>query len=421
MTSLLAATLLSLTAITQDPGTATAPTQHIADRQIAAAREGEIPFPSAQRATDPAAFATLRRAQTDGPSADNETEVAQLLAHDAPTVVARACWLLGTWRSRTVLPKLAALAATHPSDDVRIQAMQALKPTAGLDLVPQLLAATEDSDRRVRTLALQTLIRLSPPELEETALAVLDRHGQSPPHGTPTDLIVCLIALHDLGKPANLLPAAASVELHGPDLGQALAFLFQGLSPRLGSPAETKTLIAVVDHEEPMLRRYAIQRLGELGDDQAVSALRDRLAMEGRELEPLLRVTLAQLEGDLGQPQQGILDRAKDKVAAVTRMVEFRWATMTDTTRYAILGGCGGVLTALLTWLFVRRRRMRSEAAAEASALVGPSPQFGAENPANWPDPTGDVEAADEAYDLDYQEEPEEIGVIQRDEQEERY
>jgi hypothetical protein len=59
---------------------------------------------------------------------------------------------------------------------------------------------------------------------------------------------------------------------------------------------ELEALIAVLEHPNQSLRRYAIQRLGELDDATAMPALRSRLELENNVLRPVLENSIAALQ-----------------------------------------------------------------------------------------------------------------------------
>jgi hypothetical protein len=230
----------------------------------------------------------------------------------------------------------------------------------------------------VRQCAVQALGKLGSGPATAPVLALLDRHGSQRPTAPPADLVAALVVLHDLGDPANLVPAASAIGFADAQTGQALAYLFQGLSPRLSPKEEASTLLAVLDHPEPMLRRYAVQRLGELRDPTTARALEGRLAIEGNDLQPLIRVSLTQVRGDADHGDDDLVARAKSNVTAISQMVERRWNRLGLTTKIATAASAAVVLLLLVGIVVARRRSRRRAAAAEARAMVGPSAGYAA-------------------------------------------
>lgn len=362
-------------------------------RQPTATAPRRDPAPASTGGSDPVAVATLQQAETDGPSRSGKVALAALLSHAEPAIVARAAWMLGQWQATESAQMLGTVANEHPSADVRLQALAALAGMASNVAVAALSRATEDDDRRVRTVAVQALGRLGSAAAAAPALALLDRFGSTEPQEAPTDLVAALVVLHDLGNSGNLLPAASSIGFSHSQVGQALAFLFQGLSPRLDAGEEVKMLLAVIDHPEPMLRRYAIQRLGELRDPVAVRALEGRLAVEGPDLQPLVRVSLSQVRGDVEPAEDDLIARAKSNVTAISQMVERRWTSLDQTGQIAVIALGGLVVLGLLVLLVARRRARRNRAAATAAALVEPSVHYHEEE---WAEPEAEEWTAED-------------------------
>jgi len=327
---------------------------------------------------DPKAVATLREAEAEGMTRANVTAVAALLAHADRTVVARACWLLGEWKAQDAIVMLGDVAHQHADAGVRLQATNALARIGTAATAPALTEATGDADVRVRLCAIQSLGRLGGKVAATAALTMVDRLGSTQPTGAPDDLVAALVVLHDVGNAENLVPAATAVGFAHQQVGQALTFLFQGLSPRQTPKDEVTTLLAVLDHPEPMLRRYAIQRLGELRDPSTSKALEGRLAQESADLQPLIRVSLTQVRGEVDQDEDDLVARAKSNVTAISQMVERKWARLGTTGQIAAAGGAGLLLVLVLGIAIARRRARRNAAVAAAQALVEPSAGFAA-------------------------------------------
>lgn len=347
----------------QNPSTPAAPTQEPAVATTA----------TAAPATDTTAAATsLHRAEKAGPS-DETTQVVARLVHDAdPAIAARAAWLLGEWKSVHGIDALARALATSPDADLRLQCAAALDRIHNRVATEALTRGLHDADISVRAFAAQSLARRKAEGASQQLLALLERQGATEPKAPHKDVTAALIALADLGDTSAMLPAAAAVRFGSDESGPALAFLFQELSPKLPPAVEATTLVAALDHCEPLLRRYAIQRLGELRDPTTVRALEGRLATEDPALQPLVRVSLAQASREKVENGADLALRAKNNALAIGRMVERRWNAMETGTRLSTAATVCVVSFGLLMILVARRRAQRAEAATMAMAATTP-------------------------------------------------
>ncbi len=324
-------------------------------------------------APDPDVLALLA-AERLGANAD-VTVLATLASSKNETVAARAAWLLGRTKDQQTEALCGEVATKSPHAEARLQAMYALRNHGDTSAVTAGLQGLLDSDRRVRTIAAQLLGRLRRPTAVEPLLALLDRSRTDRP-GSATDLQAALLALHDLGAAEHLLRAATAIhDGKATGTGEALAFCFQDLSPQLERKQEITTLLAVLDHKEPLLRRFAIGRLAELGDPTTAPALQARLNQE-TELRPLVEVALVQLRGDEQEPSTDELERALTNVRHLAARAATRWAALTEMERW--IGGTVPValLVLLLVTIRMRRRHAAAAAAAATAALVAPSDEY---------------------------------------------
>lgn len=323
---------------------------------------------------DPLEVATLQRLE-QGKALDFAACDALTRSANA-AVAARATWLLG----RAVPPTTAAhsrlceLATAAVAPEVRVQAMAALLRAGQRDSLDAALAGLDDPDPRVRTCAAQLLGRIAEPRGAAGLLAFLAKPApvaDAASRGTPaTDAVAALLALHDLGLPEHLLPAAAAVAGSGHQhLGHALAYLFQDLTPKLAPAEEAKTLAATLAHPEPLLRKFALTRLAALADPHTAPALERCLATEGPALRPLAEAALAAAQ----RRQPGGQTSAMSDAFLQLRS---RWQQLPERSQWATLGllGLFGVagIAAFVTLLGRRARRAAIDQDALA-ALTQPS------------------------------------------------
>jgi HEAT repeat protein len=352
------------TAAPQNPTTPAAPTQEHA----------VVTTGPADPATDNAlAAASLHRAEKAGPSEETTQVVVQLVQHADAAIAARAAWLLGEWKSVRGVDALAQALAQNGNPDLRLQCAAALDRIQNSAATEALTRGLQDADIAVRAFAVQSLARRKAEGTSQQLLALIERQGSTEPKSSHKDVTAALIALADLGDTSAMLPAAAAVHFASDESGPALAFLFQELSPKLPPEIEATTLVAALDHCEPLLRRYAIQRLGELRDPTTARALEGRLATEDPALQPLIRVSLAQVRRDKVENGADLALRAKSNAIAIGRLVERQWDSMETGTRLSTAATVCVVSFGLLMILVARRRAQRREAAIAAAAASSAS------------------------------------------------
>ena len=329
--------------------------------------------PSPEEPSSTEAGATLRRVEKDGKSEVNIAAVLPLIRHSDAAIAARAVWQLGEWNATEAATAIGQLLVTHGNAGLRLQALSALDRLGVPSTTDAISRATDDDAVAVRSLAVQALARRGAAVATQPLLAMLEKRGKARSESAPSDIAAALVALHDLGAKNDLLTAATSVRFVAPETGIALAFLFQGLSPRLAPRDEATALLAVLDHADPLLRRYAIQRLGELRDPATTNALEARLGVESAELEPLIRLSLQQARGTDTATESDRAERAKANALAIGRMVERQWNRMGPETKLSAGGACAVVALGLVMIVIARRRTKHASAAAEALAMLAPS------------------------------------------------
>lgn len=329
-------------------------------------------------------------------------ELSALALSDDPAVAARAAWILAGSKNAAHLSTLPAIVAQSPHAEVRLQALRGLRLRGDASCTPTALTALADDDRRVRTLAVQVLGKLRRPVSIDPLLQLVRTQSQLPQDGAATDVQAALLTLSDLGASGQLLRMAADIaDGQVTDCGEALAYAFQTLSPKLEPKQEATALIAVLDHKEKLVRRYAITRLTVMGDASAIPALEGRLGKEDATLRPLLEVALEQLRG--GQQAQGteVVENSKAAANAFGQRIAALWRSLPRVLQ-AVLCALPVALLGML-WALRRasRQRLLADDAAAAAALAAPSEDFVDEHGYAF-DEEGYEEGYDEAYEDDY-------------------
>ena len=332
--------------------------------------------------------ALLQAAETMKPGAA-APEVAECLNSNRPELAARAAWIVGHLRIVEGVPKLCDLATAADDAEVRHQAMAALHALADPRSRQASLQALASTDPRVRALAAANLGRLRSRDTGDSLVGMLAAtKGEA-----GNDRVQALTTLADFGDPSCLLPAAAVItpveDKNGREIEHALAFLFQTLSPKLGHTEEVKVLLAALDHPSAQLRRYVIQRLGELKDSDTLSALEARLAKEDQALAPLVEVALTAVRGTQHGAEEGAHGGAPKFYEPWLR----KWQAMPAQQQLVVAGAAAAFLIALTLLVVVRRRLARVREAEEWAARVAPSDEYLANQ-----DAPSDTEPAEEPY-----------------------
>ena len=397
--SLLSLPLLSPQAPTTEPAepAAVAGPAHLADEAPVAGAAASEP----SDADDPQA--RLAAAEQAGAAADPK-ELASLSCCDHEAIAARAAWLLARGDLRGKRDELVHVVQTSPHAEARVQALQALRQTAHPELLPVATAAMSDGNRRVRTIATQLIGKLRRSSSIDKLLALVDTASKSEEPGPATDVQAAILTLTDLKCADHLLRIATAVRDGTVEsTGNALAYAFQTLSPTLEADRESTVLVAVLDHPEALLRRYAIMRLTELGTKTAAAALEGRLAAEGPELRPLIEVALAQLRFDGAGGQQSELERAKTNAMALLQKAKAWWQAQPPIRRGIAVAVPVLLLIAFCVWMRSRRNRRRAEDALAVTAMVAPSDEYLEEQEAayEYEDGEDDDEEYDDGYDSD--------------------
>lgn len=331
-----------------------------------------------------------------GERADTES-IVSLTASTNASVAARATWLLGELRRKDAIAPLQDLTLHHAVVDVRRQAVHSLYRLGDPGSVPTCIAALDDADEQVRTMAAATLGRLRNKQALEPLMDFLATHTQDggPDEGSGRDVTQALLSLRDLNSPDCLRGTAAATGKLDKAGGEALAYLFQELSPQLGED-EAATLIGTLEHPCSLLRRYSIQRLGEIGDQSAATALEKRIAIESAELQDLVTVSIQAIRGDTTTPDNPLLE-VREKTLDLWDRAVARWKGLNDNQRYVAMGGAGAVVLIIIGLVFVLRRRRHAQAADDAVAFLDASEGFEqgehADEDGVWDDDPEDIQA----------------------------
>ena len=344
-----------------------------AEAPAAVAAPTAAPAAPAAPGNDRDALVALERAGDKAPS----EELVRLAAVEDPAIAARAAWILARGKDATRVEPLQRVVASSPHATARAQALQGLLRHHDVSSTATAIAALDDADRTVRTLAAELLGKLRRPTAIEPLLAVLDRARSGVQPGPATDLQAALLALHDIGASEHLLRAATAIQDgKAEDTGAALTFLLQGLAGKLDAARQQTLALALLDHRELLVRRFAIGRLAELGQPSAASALEGRLAKEGDELRPLVEVALAQVRKDDLQPPTDELERALLNARAIQHATVRWWQTLSPVAQGGVVAA--PVLLITVLWLLARRRRAAAAAASAAAtvAMVQPSEEY---------------------------------------------
>lgn len=318
----------------------------------------------------------LQLAEQAGAAADGELLQKLTKSPDAD-VAARAAWLLATSSNTAHRSHLPAVVSLSPHPEARLQALQAVRQHADVTSTALAIAALDDHDRRVRTIAAQILGDLRRPAAIEPLLKLLGKSSKLETNELATDVQAALLALADLGASQHLLRISTAID-DGTAVGVAepLTYAFQTLSPQNEVKDETTVLVAVLNHKEQMLRRYAINRLAELNSTIALAALESRLVKENEQLRPLLEASIIEIQSNSLAPARTAFDKAAANGRVIWSQTAAWWNSLTPTQKTTL--GAVPITMIWLLWLFRRAalRRSREDDALANVALVQPSEQY---------------------------------------------
>ena len=195
--------LLSLISA-QDPVT-----QQTADTTHAAV----LPGPTTTTLTTPAQNPRrdLQLAEQAGAAADGEL-LRKLTSDPDSDVASRAAWLLTQSSNAAHRSHLPAIVSSSPHPEARLQALQAIRQNADVTSTALAIAALDDDDRRVRTIAAQLLGDLRRPAAIEPLLELLGKSRKLEHNESSTDVQAALLALTDLGASQHLLRISTAID-----------------------------------------------------------------------------------------------------------------------------------------------------------------------------------------------------------------
>lgn len=342
-------------------------------RVIDLGSDTETSAPAVAGSGERATLGIIAALEKRGPSA--AAEIVRYLDSESPHIVSRAVYALGKLRSSQAVPRIIELATKHESVDVRQQAIKALTNLGDRRSVQASMHLLADPDATVRKLAAANLGRLKAAEAKDELVALIARASRDP--AADEDGAAALLALGEIGDATVLLRAAGSTGGSGKKTEEALVWMFQTLAPKVGADEEPKTLMAVLDHTSTLLRRFAIQRLGELKDPRAAAALESRLGVENDQLRPLVEVSLSAIRGGTAGENTGVAGlarRAMDSTQSAVSSIwnDPRWRTLI----VAVLAFLAVLAVGLTVAIKRQRRRRQGESwAAMARQSAGPAPQ----------------------------------------------
>ena len=345
-------------------------------KPVAAATEPTSPAPGVEAATPPSAEDLKALAEVEAAAKPPVNKLMFLLHSSNPAVVARTAWFVGKRRVKDTIPALGEQLGSATDPLVRLHCAAALYQMPDGRALAAAQKALGDDEPRVRTLAGLLLGRLQAKSAIEPLLVMLDEREQIADSPTRVDEVAAILALADIGDASVLMRAASAINRDDTGIGQALAYLFQTHSATLAKKEEVNLLLAVLDHPSTLLRRYSIQRLGELRDPATASRLQGRLASEERELQPLLQVALEAVSGATSSSGDGAWEQFQANASALATKAKARWDGLDQNRKLMLLGCAVAALLALLGFARLRARSKRRARADAIAALVTASPDL---------------------------------------------
>lgn len=230
----------------------------------------------------------LREAERNGARGE---DLIPLLTAPSTLVASRAAWLLTEKPYPAAAPALTTL-VTHESLEVRRNAVCALCALGKKAPRAAMRKALDDEDPSVRAVAAKHFGRFGK---QSDATALLAIATRTPSEGP--DRAAAILAIADLGAASDVV--RTTVLLTDPSKAEerALTWALQTTSRTLGEEGEVAAMLDVLAHPAMPVRRFAIERLGQLADPTSVDALERRLATEGDSLRPRIEAALVAARG----------------------------------------------------------------------------------------------------------------------------
>lgn len=363
--------------------------QHIAVTDVATDSDGAV-----ELSGEDWNIYQLLTAAADGTLELNSKDIIQHLRSSNPIIVGRAAMTIEALSLVDAIPTLGD-AAPNPDVVARRQiakALHSLDDRSTLTTTRQMLL---DPDSTVRAFAAANAGKHRD---AESVAALLDVIVRPEPTAGDADRVQALLSLADIGD-SSCLDVACAVPLAGKAQNEAMAYLLQQLSPNLEPSTEANLLMRALSHEASIVRRYAIQRLGELRDPNTATALEGRLGRESAELRPLLEVSLSAIRG-------GTRTASAEQAAGVVDRLRSWYRGLSKGTRDAIIYSFGSfalIILGAMTWTMMRRRRGQTDWAA----MAAPSEEFEVEEHASdglAPDDSEPFEYGESSEELPYDE-----------------
>ena len=323
-------------------------------------------------------------------SKDLETLRTYALSETAQ-IAAWAIEALGTLKDKDSAPLFERGLAENAASPIRWASAYALSRLGNPKARAILKGFFMDEDSHVRLYALKAQ---SPKDLSKKNRDDLVQLIDTWTKDELADRSQALLLLHDQGDPSSLGNLALT-PAGGNRFQQALVYTFQDLSPMLPTKEEVAVLRKAMRSRNLALQRYAIQRLGALGTQEAVATLREeskRLA--GTPLAPAIRTSL---EANSAGPGIGaMLSDAKAKVLFWFRS-SLSWLRRQDPiTQKALALSPVALLLLLGAFWGLHRRKRRRQAQEEIQELIQPSQEQEGTEPSHYLQPQDAVSIEDE-------------------------
>lgn len=318
-------------------------------------------------------------------------QIAEFLNAANPMIVSRAAQALGKLGATASMDAVAHRLTQGVEDQTARRQLARTLAKLGRDRASEttmqcMRGRLDDDDAVVRALAAEFCGMKRDTTAVSGLVSIMVRE---PGAASAPDRAMALLSLVDIGDPSCLKRVMGCPVGPNPHDSEALAYLFQELSSKLDPQTEVSTLMSVLDHDAALLRRYSIQRLGELQDKTALGALEKRLGAETDELRPLVDVSIAAIRGPIET------DNTAKSVAGQGNPVIARakqWFSMLGKRhKNMVVAGATGGAVLFLAILFLLLRRPRASE-VDWAAMTGPSDSEYAEQDEleDW----GDAEAA---------------------------
>ncbi len=302
-------------------------------------------------------------------------EVENLLQDEDEAVAARAAYALGKFKVKAAVPLLIRIARDSGKKVLRRYSVYALMKIGDNRAETVFLEKLKDPDPVARGLAATGLEKIK----SRKAGKAIGRSLFNSVNAPSQVKVRLLKAMAHLGGPEDVYELLLSIGPKDPrEVVEAGVYALERITPTLPSEREVSLLCHMLDHPVYDVRRYAVERLAELGSADAIGPLKERLKVEGPKLANLLGLAIRSIEdkNKLNLTLSKAIEKTTTKVGSFRQKIGDFIGTVKTWPAWK-KGVLAGILFFLVVLLVALKKlyeaRRAKETAEKVASLVDPS------------------------------------------------